>query len=84
MIFNGLQKAQLLIYNALKAIGERPISLSELGDRTGYTKRHVHNVVQELLECEVIEKKSAPRGRPHTYRVKADTPIFVVEDKKPA
>ena len=73
MIFNGLNKSDLVVYNALadmlRGKPSRPISQRQISNKTGYSYNTVRFSLKRLVEWELVDRTPTNPGAPYEYRL---------------
>lgn len=72
MIFNGLSKSDLVVYNALADMlntKPRQISAGQIANKTGYSDRTVKASLKRLVEWEMVDREQSVPGTPYEYRL---------------
>jgi predicted transcriptional regulator len=73
MVFNGLSKSDLIVFNALlESDLSQPVSSSDLAKITCYHQETVKRALKRLTEYQVIRRKRARQGQPYHYAVDKD------------
>jgi len=73
MIFNGLSKSDLVIYNALADMLQidpsGQISISRLADKSQYDERTVMRSLRRLVDWRMINRRRDKNGVPYQYHL---------------
>lgn len=73
MIFNGLSKSDLVVYNALADMlsmsPRRQISNGQIANKTGYNERTVRLSLKRLEVWELVDRDQPAPGTPYEYRL---------------
>ena len=70
MIFNGLSKSDLVVYNALADMlngKPRPISAGQVACKTGYSNKTVRVALARLVDWELVDRTPTGPGQPYEY-----------------
>lgn len=71
MVFNGLSKSDLVVFNALNECDlAEPLPISTLARLTCYHARTIGTTLQRLEEMGIITRHRASLGQPYTYNIK--------------
>lgn len=73
MIFNGLSKSDLVVYNALadmlSTTPRRKISAVQVANKTGYTENTVRIALKRLADWEMVDRDQPAPGTPYEYKL---------------
>ncbi len=73
MIFNGLSKSDLVIYNALCDLlqldPQRPISSYELAQQCSYHQNTVKAALGRLVGWQIVARRRERPGQPYEYKI---------------
>ena len=72
MIFNGLSKSDLVVYNALVDllnVHQLPINARLLADQTCYSERTIYSVLNRLVDWKMVRRRREKTGVPYEYRI---------------
>jgi len=75
MIFNGLSKSDLVVYNALADMlngKPRQISAVQIATKTGYSHVTVRNSIKRLVSWDLIGRTTTAPGQPYEYELVKD------------
>ena len=68
MIFNGLTKSDLIVFNALNQCDlSKPVPVSQLADMTCYHPNTIQEALRRLEEYVIIQRYRKGPGRPYRY-----------------
>lgn len=71
MIFNGLAKSDLVVFNALNECDlSEPVPISKIILLTCYSDFTVRQALNRLIDYQIITRYRAGRGHPYTYRIR--------------
>jgi RIO-like serine/threonine protein kinase len=71
MIFNGLAKSDLVVFNALNECDlSKPVPVSKLIRLTCYEERAIRRALTRLVDYQIITRHRAGRGYPYTYQIR--------------
>lgn len=73
MIFNGLSKSDLVVYNALADMlsiaPRRQISTGQVAAKTGYSENTVRHALKRLYDWEMVDRQQPNPGTPYEYQL---------------
>jgi predicted transcriptional regulator len=73
MVFNGLTKSDLIIFNALLKIDlSQPVPISDLASITCYHPKTVKSALKRLSDYQIIDRQREP-GQPYQYQIRKDS-----------
>lgn len=76
MIFNGLSKSDLVVYNALADMlngkPRRQISAVQVAHKTGYADKTVRIALKRLVSFELVDRTPTAPGQPYEYELVKD------------
>jgi len=74
MVFNGLSKSDLVVFNALLAADlSKPVSIGRLAARACYHPDTVKRALQRLSEYNIIHRERRHPGQPYRYQIRKDS-----------
>lgn len=77
MIFNGLTKSDLVVFNALVQCDlSRPISYGDLAALTCYHPETVRQALSRLVEYRMVTRRREGAGRPYRYTIRENGYAF--------
>lgn len=75
MVFNGLQKSELIIFNALVSLPRKRFYITELQCLTGYNKNTIHNSLKNLQDNGWITYTKPAKFSPYTFEIKDNSSV---------
>ena len=74
MVFNGLSKSDLVVFNALlEADLSEPVSIGRLAAVSCYHPHTVKRALQRLSEYDIVRRERRRRGQPYRYQIRKDS-----------
>ena len=76
MVFNGLQKSELVIFNALVYLPRKRFHITELQCLTGYNKNTIHSALKKLQDDGWITYNKRGKFDPYYFEIKENCCAF--------
>jgi len=78
MVFNGLSKSDLVVFNALLAADlSKPVSIGRLAALACYHPNTVYNALNRLRDYGIIERRRDNVGQPYHYQIRKDSYVLL-------
>lgn len=78
MEFNGLEKSELVIYNALRELPRQSFHITTLETLTGYSGATIRNALRNLQEKKHINYYKNSRFGPFYFEIKRECPRVIL------
>lgn len=77
MIFNGLTKSDLVVFNALRECDlSEPLSYGDLAALTCYHPETVRQALARLIKYRLVSRRQERPGHPYRYTIREDGYAF--------
>ena len=78
MVFNGLSKSDLVVFNALlEADLSKPVSIGRLAALACYHPDTVRYALRRLSEHKIIQRERRRPGQPYRYQIRKDSYVLL-------